>query len=125
MPDVSPSRSTPGNKLTIDITDDGCGVDPDNQRGSGVANFEQRAELVGGRCQIGTRPRYSHPVDRATRWALPQLLERKQRAFRDGRPQVTLSLRTDQAQFSTAGRLGCMRNYAQVRWTVPRRTTLR
>lgn len=39
-------------ELTIDITDDGCGIDPANQRRSGLANFEHRAHLVGGSCDI-------------------------------------------------------------------------
>jgi signal transduction histidine kinase len=43
-------------ELTIEIADDGCGIDPANERRSGLANFEHRAHLVGGSCDISTAP---------------------------------------------------------------------
>ncbi len=43
-----------GDELSIDVTDDGCGIDPTNARHSGLANMVRRAELAGGRCAIGT-----------------------------------------------------------------------
>ncbi len=39
-------------ELTIDVTDDGCGIAKDNLRSSGLANMQRRAEMVGGRCAI-------------------------------------------------------------------------
>ncbi len=45
-----------GDELTVDITDDGCGIDPANQRRSGLANFERRAQAVSGTCAIDSRP---------------------------------------------------------------------
>lgn len=43
-------------ELTIDITDDGCGIPADNQRRSGLANLRRRAEQVGGTCRIASPP---------------------------------------------------------------------
>lgn len=43
-------------ELTIDITDDGCGIDPGNPRRSGLANLQRRADSVGGSCAISTPP---------------------------------------------------------------------
>lgn len=40
-------------ELTIDVTDDGCGISPDITRRSGLANLRHRAESVGGSCDIG------------------------------------------------------------------------
>ena len=40
--------------LRIDVTDDGCGIDPTNARHSGLANMVRRAELVGGSCDVST-----------------------------------------------------------------------
>jgi len=42
--------------LTLDITDDGCGIPADNSRHSGLANMQHRAEQVGGRCEIANQP---------------------------------------------------------------------
>jgi signal transduction histidine kinase len=39
--------------LTIDVTDDGCGIAADNPRRGGLANLQRRAELMGGNCQVG------------------------------------------------------------------------
>lgn len=55
-------------ELTIDISDDGCGINPDNHRHSGLANMQRRAELVGGSCEVddaaggGTRVRWTAPI---------------------------------------------------------------
>jgi len=55
-------------ELTIDITDDGCGIDPTNPRRSGLANLEHRAATVGGSCAIsavtggGTHVRWVAPL---------------------------------------------------------------
>lgn len=43
-----------GDMLTINITDNGCGIPVDNLRRSGLANMVHRAEQVGGRCDIGS-----------------------------------------------------------------------
>ncbi|KAA0079518.1 GAF domain-containing protein [Mycolicibacterium sp. P9-64] len=40
-------------ELIIDVTDDGCGIDDDDTRRSGLANMLRRAELVGGSCAFG------------------------------------------------------------------------
>jgi signal transduction histidine kinase len=40
-------------ELTIDVTDDGRGIDDGNVRRSGLANMRRRAELVGGSCNVG------------------------------------------------------------------------
>ena len=42
-----------GDDVIIEITDDGCGIDPDNPRRSGLANLHRRAELAGGSCDVG------------------------------------------------------------------------
>ncbi|MFY9918212.1 MAG: GAF domain-containing protein [Mycobacterium sp.] len=39
-------------ELTIDVTDDGCGIAKDNLRRSGLANMQRLAELVGGCCAV-------------------------------------------------------------------------
>ncbi len=55
-------------ELTIEVTDDGCGIAPDNPRRSGLANMRRRAELVGGACDVGTvtdggtRVRWTAPI---------------------------------------------------------------
>lgn len=55
-------------ELTIDITDDGCGIPPESTRRSGLANLRRRAELVGGSCIIraavdgGTHIRWVAPL---------------------------------------------------------------
>lgn len=54
--------------LTVDITDNGCGMPIDNPRRSGLANMVYRAEQVGGRCEVtnppegGTRVRWTAPL---------------------------------------------------------------
>lgn len=42
--------------LCIDVTDDGCGIDPTNARHSGLANMVRRAERVSGSCDISIPP---------------------------------------------------------------------
>lgn len=42
--------------LTIEVTDDGCGIDVENGRRSGLANMARRAALVGGSCVIDGAP---------------------------------------------------------------------
>ncbi|MDR3663069.1 MAG: GAF domain-containing protein [Mycobacterium sp.] len=55
-------------ELRIDVTDDGCGINPTNTRHSGLANMLRRAELVGGSCEIdqasegGTHIRWTAPL---------------------------------------------------------------
>lgn len=54
--------------LTLDIIDNGSGMPADNQRRSGLANLQYRAEQVGGRCEIsnetpgGTRVHWTAPL---------------------------------------------------------------
>jgi signal transduction histidine kinase len=43
-------------ELSIDVTDDGCGIPADNQRQSGLANLRRRAEQVGGTCRVTSAP---------------------------------------------------------------------
>lgn len=55
-------------ELTIDVVDDGRGIDPGETRRSGLANLQHRAEQVCGSCQIssppsgGTRVRWTAPL---------------------------------------------------------------
>lgn len=56
-----------GDEVTIEVTDDGCGIDPDNPRRSGLANLHHRAELVGGTCDVGPAAGGGTHV----RWAAP------------------------------------------------------
>ncbi|KQY06554.1 histidine kinase [Mycobacterium sp. Root135] len=57
-------------ELTVDVTDDGCGMSPHNTRRSGLANMQRRAELLGGGCHVedathgGTRVHWFVPLDR-------------------------------------------------------------
>lgn len=53
--------------LTVDISDNGCGISVDNSRRSGLANMSYRAVQVGGSCEI------SRPSEGGTRvhWAAP------------------------------------------------------
>lgn len=57
-----------GDMLTLDISDDGCGIPEDNARNSGLANMRHRAEQLGGTCEItstpdgGTRVHWSAPL---------------------------------------------------------------
>jgi signal transduction histidine kinase len=57
--------------FTIEITDNGRGIPADNQRRSGLANLQWRAEQVGGSCQVtsppdgGTTVRWTAPLPKA------------------------------------------------------------
>jgi diacylglycerol O-acyltransferase len=53
--------------ITIDVTDDGCGIDPNNPRRSGLANLHRRAELAGGSCEVGAAAGGGTHI----RWAAP------------------------------------------------------
>jgi signal transduction histidine kinase len=54
--------------LSIDVVDNGRGIPADNQRRSGLANLNRRADQVGGSCEIssppsgGTRVRWTAPL---------------------------------------------------------------
>ncbi|OPX12595.1 GAF domain-containing sensor histidine kinase [Mycobacterium sp. AT1] len=56
-------------ELTVDVTDDGCGIDASNPRRSGLTNMRRRAEMLGGGCQVdampdgGTRVHWFVPLD--------------------------------------------------------------
>jgi signal transduction histidine kinase len=54
-------------KLTLDVHDDGTGVDPTNQRRSGLANLRHRAEHHGGTFTL--TPHHPHGTD--LRWTVP------------------------------------------------------
>jgi signal transduction histidine kinase len=43
-------------ELDITISDDGCGIGADNQRRSGLANMQRRAEQLGGDCHLSSPP---------------------------------------------------------------------
>jgi signal transduction histidine kinase len=43
-------------RLVIEVVDDGCGIPPENQRSSGLANMARRAAQVGGECSITSAP---------------------------------------------------------------------
>jgi signal transduction histidine kinase len=55
-------------QLTVEVVDDGCGIPPDNQRRSGLANMQRRAAWAGGDCSItappegGTRVYWTAPL---------------------------------------------------------------
>jgi signal transduction histidine kinase len=57
-----------GDMLTVDISDNGCGISVDTSRRSGLANMSYRAVQVGGSCEIsrpsegGTRVRWAAPL---------------------------------------------------------------
>ncbi|MGH3638939.1 MAG: GAF domain-containing sensor histidine kinase, partial [Mycobacterium sp.] len=53
--------------ITIDVTDDGCGIDSNNPRRSGLANLHRRAELAGGSCEVGAAAGGGTHI----RWAAP------------------------------------------------------
>lgn len=46
---------TPG-QLTITVTDDGSGIDPDTAAGVGLLSLRERAEELGGRCSVTCPP---------------------------------------------------------------------
>jgi signal transduction histidine kinase len=57
------------NDLTIDVADNGRGIPADNQRRSGLANLQRRAEQVGGSCEVSSPPSGGTRVH----WAAPMI----------------------------------------------------
>ena len=59
---------TAADELAIDITDNGSGIPPDNQRRSSLANMAYRAQQLGGSCETttsaegGTHVRWTAPL---------------------------------------------------------------
>ena len=55
-------------QLAVEVIDDGCGIPPDNQRRSGLANMERRAVEADGECSVtaaaggGTRVYWAAPL---------------------------------------------------------------
>ena len=45
---------TVGDEFSLDVTDDGHGIPPENERNSGLANMRRRAQLLGGTCAISS-----------------------------------------------------------------------
>jgi len=60
-----------GDEFSLEVTDDGHGIPGDNQRNSGLANMQRRAELLGGTCEITSAPEHGTTV----RWTVPLLDE--------------------------------------------------
>jgi signal transduction histidine kinase len=58
---------TVADQFTIEITDNGCGIPADNQRRSGLANLQRRAEQAGGSCEVSSPPEGGTKV----RWTAP------------------------------------------------------
>jgi signal transduction histidine kinase len=62
---------TVADEFTIEVTDNGRGIPADNQRRSGLANLQRRAEQVGGSCKVtsppegGTKVRWTAPLPEA------------------------------------------------------------
>ncbi|MCV7329954.1 GAF domain-containing protein [Mycobacterium cookii] len=54
-------------QLTVEVTDDGCGIPQENRRRSGLANMERRAAEVGGECAVSAAPGGGTRVS----WAAP------------------------------------------------------
>lgn len=46
--------ATVADDVVLEVRDDGVGIPADNVRRSGLANMARRAELLGGRCTVGT-----------------------------------------------------------------------
>lgn len=59
---------TAADQLTVEITDNGCGIPVENTRSSGLAHIRHRAEQLSGTCEFstppggGTRMRWSVPL---------------------------------------------------------------
>jgi signal transduction histidine kinase len=62
---------TVGDEFNLDVTDDGHGIPPGNERNSGLANMRRRAELLGGSCTISSAPDGGTTVS----WTAPVLAE--------------------------------------------------
>jgi signal transduction histidine kinase len=62
---------TVADNFTLEVTDDGGGIPPRNNRASGLANMHRRAEVLGGVCDIGPG------TDGGTRvhWTVPLIAE--------------------------------------------------
>jgi signal transduction histidine kinase len=58
---------TVADEFAIEITDNGRGIPADNQRRSGLANLQWRAEQVRGSCQVTSAPEGGTTV----RWTAP------------------------------------------------------
>lgn len=61
--------ATVGDEFSLEVTDDGCGISVDNQRSSGLANMQRRAEQLGGACTITS----AAGGGTAVRWTVPLL----------------------------------------------------
>jgi signal transduction histidine kinase len=62
---------TVGDEFSLDVTDDGHGISPENERNSGLANMRRRAELLGGTCAISSARDSGTTVS----WTAPVLAE--------------------------------------------------
>lgn len=62
---------TVGDEFSLDVTDDGHGIPPENERNSGLANMRRRAELLGGTCAISSARDSGTTVS----WTAPVLAE--------------------------------------------------
>jgi len=62
---------TVADNVTLEITDDGTGIPPTNDRVSGLANMRRRAEMLAGVCEIGPASDGGTTV----RWAVPLIVE--------------------------------------------------
>jgi len=62
---------TVGDEFCLEVTDDGHGIPADNERSSGLANMNRRAELLGGTCEITSVPERGTTIQ----WAVPVLAE--------------------------------------------------
>jgi signal transduction histidine kinase len=60
-----------GDEFCLEVTDDGHGIPPDNERSSGLANMNRRAELLGGTCEITSVPERGATIQ----WTVPVLAE--------------------------------------------------
>ena len=62
---------TVADTFVLEITDDGTGIPPTNDRASGLANMRRRAEMLGGVCEIGAAKDGGTTVH----WAVPLIIE--------------------------------------------------
>ena len=60
-----------GDRINVEVTDDGAGFDPQRTRGMGILGMEERAKRLGGTMSIESRPgagttlRFELPVRRS------------------------------------------------------------
>lgn len=59
--------------LTVNVTDNGCGIPADNERRSGLANMARRAQQLGGDCVIGSTESGGTQI----RWTVPLDVDRR------------------------------------------------